>query len=83
MLAPRRRVSCGCCAGLCDGGEPDGGAAPVLGSRTGRCHGDFDASDTDAHERSDLEQLKTDGAASGMGEVGIVEADAAQAHSRT
>ena len=77
-VAPRQRVSCR--RGARDGGdrEPDCGAAPVFGGRTGRCHGDPDAADADAHERPDLEQLETDGAAGGVREVGVVEADAAQ-----
>src|SRR5882672_9992707 len=77
-LAPRRRVSCG--RGARQGGEREanGGAAPVLGDRTSRRHGDLDAADADAHERTDLEQLETDGAAGGLSELGIMQADAAQ-----
>ena len=51
---------------------------PSLGGRTSRRHGDLDAADADANERADLEQLETDGAAGGLGERGIVQADAAQ-----
>src|SRR5213076_2222767 len=58
--------------------EPDCGAAPVLGRRTSRRHGDLDATDADANERPDLEQLETDGAAAGLRELGIMQADPAQ-----
>jgi alkyl sulfatase BDS1-like metallo-beta-lactamase superfamily hydrolase len=47
-----------------------------LGGRTGRRHGDLDAADADANQRTDLEELEPDGAASRLREVGIVEADA-------
>ena len=43
-----------------------------------RRHGDPDAADADANQRTDLEELEPDGAASRLREVGIVEADAAQ-----
>lgn len=78
IIAPRRRVSCWrdtFQAGDC---EPDGGAAPVLRSWTGRRHRDFDAADADAHECADLEQLEPNGAAGRPRELGIVETDAAQ-----
>src|SRR5512139_3617611 len=75
MITPRRRVSCRRGAG--DGGdcEPECGAAPVLLCRTGRRHGELDASGADAHQRADLEQLEPDGAAGRLREVGIVEPD--------
>src|SRR5271166_1273787 len=44
----------------------------------GRRHGDLDAADADANQRTDLEELEPDGAASRLREVGIVEADATQ-----
>jgi hypothetical protein len=61
MVAPRRRVSCG--RGARQGGECEANcsAAPVLGGRTSRRHSDLDATDADANERPDLEQLETDG----------------------
>ena len=76
--APRRGVSCGRGAGDGCDGETDRGTSPILGGRTGRRHGDLDAADADANQRTDLEELEPDGAASRLREVGIVEADAAQ-----
>jgi hypothetical protein len=78
MIAPRRGVSCRRGAGQGGDCEPDCGAAPVSRGRTSRRHGDLDATDADAHKRADLEQLEPDGAAGGLGEVGIVEPDTAQ-----
>ena len=74
--APRRGVSCGRGAGDGCDGETDRGTSPILGGRTGRRHGDLDAADADANQRTDLEELEPDGAASRLREVGIVEADA-------
>jgi hypothetical protein len=42
-----------------------------LRGRTARRHRDLDAADADAHERTDLEQLETNGAAGGLGELGV------------
>ena len=78
MIAPRRGVSCRRGAGQGGDCEPDCGAAPVSRGRTSGRHGELDAADADAHERADLEQLEPDGAAGGLGEVGIVEPDTAQ-----
>src|SRR6478752_2868424 len=75
MIAPRRGVSCRRGAGQGGDCEPDCGAAPVSRGRTSGRHGELDAADADAHERADLEQLEPDGAAGGLGEVGIVEPD--------
>src|SRR5690348_12395257 len=44
----------------------------------GRSHGDLDAADADAHERPDLQELETDGAASSVGERARLEAEPAQ-----
>ena len=77
-VAPRRGLSCGRGAGDGCDDETDCGTSPIFGSRTGRRHGDFDAADADANQRTDLEELEPDGAASRLREVGIVEADAAQ-----
>src|SRR5438128_11462704 len=41
-------------------------------------HGDFDAPDTDSDQRADLEELKADGGAAGLGEPGGAKADATQ-----
>jgi hypothetical protein len=38
----------------------------------------LDATDADTNERSDLEQLETDGAAGGLRELAIMQADPAQ-----
>src|SRR5271169_2675547 len=75
MGAPRRHVSGWGCAGVCSGRKPDGGLAPIMGGRTGRRHRDLDAANADAHQRTDLEQLETNGAAGGVGEFGAVESD--------
>ena len=56
----------------------DCGAGPVLGGRTGGRHGDLDAANAQAHDRTDLEQLEPNGAASRFGEVGVMQADTAQ-----
>ena len=77
-VAPRRGVSCGRGAGDGCDGETDRGTSPILGGRTGRRHGDLDAADADANQRTDLEELEPDGAASRLRGVGIVEANAAQ-----
>ena len=74
----RQRLSGRKGAGECGQREAHGGDAPDSCGRTGRRHGDPDAARADAHERSDLEQLETDGAAGRVGKVGVVEADAAQ-----
>ena len=42
-------------------------------------HGEFDAANADGDERADLEQLAADGAAAGLGQVGRLQGDAAQA----
>jgi len=39
---------------------------------------DLDAADADAHERADLEQLETNGAAGGLGELSVVETNTAR-----
>jgi hypothetical protein len=62
--ASRRRVSCRRGAGQGGNREPDGAADPVSGGRTGGCHSDVDATNAETHDRTDLEQLETDGAAS-------------------
>ena len=59
-------------AGLCSGREPECSLTPDMGDRTGRCHCDPDATDADAHERADFEQLETNGAAGGGREFGVV-----------
>ena len=41
--------------------------------------GDFDTTDADGDERPDLEQLATDGAASGISQVGCLQGEPAQA----
>ena len=46
---------------------------------TARCHGQFDAPDADSDERPDLEQLAAYGAAGGIGQVGRLQGDPAQA----
>jgi hypothetical protein len=79
-MVPRRlRVAAArsCRRGAGQGGnsEPDGGAEPVSGGRTGGCHGDLDAANAEMHDRTDLEQLETNGAASRGGEVGVMQAD--------
>src|SRR6266508_2990047 len=76
--ASRQRVSGWRGAGNGGDCEPDCGAAPVLGARASRRHGDLDATDADAHECTDLEQLETNGAAGGFRELGVVQADPAQ-----
>src|SRR6516162_11522788 len=76
LVAPRQRVSCRRGTGG-GGGEPYGGAGPIFGDRAGRGHCDIDAADADAHERADLEQLETKGAAGGVGEGGALEGDPA------
>jgi hypothetical protein len=58
--------------GPCSGREPDCGLTPDLGDRTGRCHRDPNATDADAYERADFEQLETNGAAGGRREFGVV-----------
>src|SRR5271157_2976539 len=57
-VAPRRGVSCGRGAGDGCDGETDRGTSPILGGRTGRRHGDLDAADADANQRTDLEELE-------------------------
>ena len=59
-------------AGLCSGREPDCSLTPDLGDRTGRCHRDPNATDADAYERADFEQLETNGTARGGREFGVV-----------
>jgi len=78
MVAPRRRVSCRRGASLCGGAEADGSEPPDLRGRTARRHRDLDAADADAHERADLEQLETNGAAGGLGELSVVETNTAR-----
>src|SRR3954453_24115453 len=73
MVAPRRHVSGWGCAGVCSGGKPDCGLAPIMGGRTGRRHRDLDTADADAHERTELEQLEATGATGGVREFGVVE----------
>ena len=41
------------------------------GGWAGRGHGDLDAADADPHQRADLEELETDRAAGGLGELGM------------
>src|SRR5271166_2334883 len=43
------------------------------------CHGEFDAPDADGDERPNLEQLAAYGAAGGIGQVGRLQGDPAQA----
>ena len=54
MVAPRQRVSCRRGTGRCGGGEPNGGAGPVLGDWASRRHRNLDAADADAHERAEI-----------------------------
>jgi hypothetical protein len=62
----------------CRGGKTGGREPPDLSCRTGRRHGDFDATDAHANERTYLEQLETNGAAGRLGVFGFVESDAAK-----
>ena len=60
------------------GGEQGVGEAPFVAPRIGRGHGQLDAPHADPDLGADLEQLEADGAAGGLGELGVAEADAAQ-----
>jgi hypothetical protein len=60
------------------GPPASGDAEPVSGGRTGGGHGDLDAANAEMHDRTDLEQPETDGAASRGGEVGVMQADTTQ-----
>ena len=69
------------------------GSAGVCGSRDKRAmrgrkcsfvgtaggQGEFDTANADGDERTDLEQLAADGAAAGVGQIGRLQGDAAQA----
>ena len=46
--------------------------------RVGGGHGELDAADGDPHQGADFEELEADGAAGGVGELGVGKADAAQ-----
>jgi hypothetical protein len=45
---------------------------------TGRGHGDHNPARTDPHQRADLEQFQPHAAATGLGELGVGQTDAAQ-----
>ena len=75
--ALRRRVSGGR-AVLGGVGQAAGGAAPFFGSGAGRGHGNPDATDGDADQRPDLQELEPDGAAGGVRKGGFGKADAPQ-----
>src|SRR5437879_7029226 len=47
--------------------------------RTAGCHGELDTTDADGDERANFWQLAADGAATGIGQVGRLQRDAAQA----
>ena len=76
--ASRRRVSVGRSARVSCRDETGGGEPPDLGCGTARRHRNFDAADAHAHESADLEQLETNGAAGGFGELRVMKSDAAQ-----
>src|SRR6516164_11265498 len=63
--------------------EPNGGDTPDLGGGTGRCHGESDAANTDAHESTDLEQFEPDGPAGGVGQGGAVQPNASRSEEHT
>ena len=60
-------------------GSKRGVGSAVLGLiGKGRRHGELDAAHAGPHQRTDLQELKADGAARGAGELGVLEADATQ-----
>src|SRR3974390_1506161 len=65
-------------SGGCSLGQAAGSATPVVGPRTSGGHCDLDAADADAYQRTDLEELETDGAAGGVGEGSVGQADPPQ-----
>ena len=68
-------------SGLSDrggGGERAVGGTVLGLIGKGRGHGQLDAAHAGAHQRPDLQKLQADGAAGGAGELGVLEADAAQ-----
>src|SRR5438445_5460024 len=78
MGARRLRVSGGRGAGFGGVSQAAGGAAPIFGSGTGRGHGKLDATNGDADQRADLQELEPDGAAGGIRKGGFGKADAPQ-----
>jgi hypothetical protein len=53
------------------------GELPFVTPRIGGGHGDLDAPDADGDARTDLEQLESDGAATGVGELSEAQTNAA------
>src|ERR1700674_3953470 len=78
VCALRRRVSGWGVAGACGGVETNGGGAPDRRCGVARGHRDFDTAHADAHQRADLEQREANGAAAGVVEAGVGQADPPQ-----
>ena len=78
------RVVCGVILAALSGssgrrGGERGVSGVVLGLiGKGSGHGQLDAAHASAHQRPDLQELEADGTARGAGELGVLEADAAQ-----
>src|SRR5512147_16075 len=61
-----------------DVAEPGMRESEFVGSWAGRGYRHLDAADADADQRPDLQQLEAEGAAGGLGGLGMRQADAAQ-----
>src|SRR6476469_1760164 len=59
-------------------GQPQMGEGELVLIGAGRGHRELDAAHADPDEGADLQELQADGAAGGLGELGVLEGDATQ-----